>query len=87
MNRCHSADVLLAGQAATLAALVRVYTRDGRATVRTVMVEAGKRSPNTTHVHLVALRNAGLVTWEDGRQSTLRPLVRPVALPQATSAR
>lgn len=59
-------------QLATLAALVRVYDRDGRATVRAVATECG-RAVSTVHDHLRALRRAGLVGWEDEQQGTLRP--------------
>ena len=48
-----------------------------RSNVRDVS-RSSNRAVSTTYVHLCNLRNAGLVTWEDGRQGTLRPLVRAV---------
>lgn len=66
-------------QVATLMALVRVYERDGRATVRAVAAEAG-RPLNATHSALVALRDRGFVTWESGKTGTLRPLLEEVGL-------
>ena len=72
-----SANVLTDTQARTLAAIIRVYARDGRATVDTVRVEAGYASKSTTHKHLVQLAVRGLVAWSDGCDGTLRPLVWP----------
>ena len=60
-----------------LLALVRVYARDGRATVRSV-AKAANRSLQPTHVTLRQLRELGLVAFEEGLASTLRPLVQPV---------
>jgi len=60
-----------------LFALIRVYSRDGRATVRAVAAEAD-RSPATTYVHLRRLRRFGLAHWDDGQMGTLRPLFGPV---------
>lgn len=58
----------------TLLALLAVYERDGRATVRSVAAAAG-RSVGVTHGHLCRLRDAELVEWEPFRYGTLRPLV------------
>lgn len=58
-----------------LLALVDVYEREGRATVRRVAAAAG-RSVGVTHGHLCTLRDAGLVEWEPRHFGTLRPLVR-----------
>lgn len=46
-------------------------------TVRAVARKAGV-ALGYTHAHLCLLREAGLVTWDEGRQGTLRPLVRRV---------
>lgn len=62
-----------------LIALLKVYERDGRATVRSVAQAAGLRGPGSTLGHLRRLRLRGLVAWEDGRTGTLRPAVRRVA--------
>ena len=61
----------------TLLALLRVYERDGRATMREVAAERGC-SLSSAVAQLERLRNAGLVTWEDGHAATLRPLVSVV---------
>lgn len=37
------------------------------------------KSVSTVHYHLMRLHRAGLVTWEDGRMSTMRPTVRRVS--------
>ena len=66
--------------ARTLAALIRVYARDGRATVQSVMVEAGYASRGDVHMHLSRLRGLGLAAWDDGQQATLRPTVVAVAV-------
>jgi DNA-binding IclR family transcriptional regulator len=68
---CHHAAT------STLLALLRLYERDGRATVRGVAAERGC-ALNSAHDQLVELRSLGLVTWEDGRAGTLRPLVAVV---------
>lgn len=59
-----------------LLAMVRVYDRQGRCTIREVVAEAGYASIGSTHKYLRELRAAGLVAWDDGRTGTLRPLVR-----------
>lgn len=67
------------GRTGVLLALLRVYERDGRATVQSVVDEAGLSSVGGTYQHhLVPLRDAGLVDWEPNRAGTLRPLVGPV---------
>lgn len=48
----------------------------GRVTVREVQARAGHRSPATVKTHLDSLRRAGLVTWDEGKQGTLRAAVR-----------
>jgi hypothetical protein len=60
-----------------LMALIRVYARDGRATVRSVAAEVDLGA-STTLAHLRRLRRFGLVDWADGQTGTLRPLVGPV---------
>lgn len=73
--RPHAVEDLSAAALLVLLALVDVYERDGRATVRRVALRAG-RSVATTHGHLVTLRDVGLVEWETYHAGTLRPLVR-----------
>lgn len=63
---------------AVLLACVRLH----RPTVRDVAKAVG-RSVTTTHGHLLRLRRAGLVAWEDGQQGTLRALVEPVEFGEA----
>jgi SOS-response transcriptional repressor LexA len=70
---------LTRSQLRILLAVCTVHHRDGRATVRAVAEAVGLASMSTVHHHLVALRDAGWVTWDDGRDSTLRPLVHVVA--------
>lgn len=65
------------GMTRVLLALLAVYERDGRATMRAVAKAAG-RNLTTTTSHLQALRRRGLVNWEDGQQATLRPTVGKV---------
>jgi SOS-response transcriptional repressor LexA len=45
--------------------------------VRALQVEVGLASPAAMHRHLLRMRRAGLVTWEDGRPGTLR-VVEPL---------
>lgn len=61
-----------------LIALLAVYAEDGRATVRSVALEAN-RSISGTYNDLVELRHAGLVWWDEECAGTLRPLVGAVA--------
>lgn len=60
----------------TYVALVDVYQRNGRATIRLVQLVAGHRSPDTTGHHLHALEHAGLVA-DVGIAGALRPLYVP----------
>jgi DNA-binding MarR family transcriptional regulator len=64
-------------QTHVLMALLRVYDRHGRATIRDVADEAGL-SLSRTHSALGRLKLAGFVAWEPGRAGTLRPLVEEV---------
>lgn len=73
-------DALPVPQARFLAALIRVYARDGRATIRSVMEEADYRSVGRLHDAARALRDRGLIAFEDDQAGTLRPLVWPIAL-------
>lgn len=68
-------EPLTAANLRVLCALVRVYERDRRATVRDVTEEARLRSFSTTHHHLRMLQAAGFVDWEPNRYGTLRPLL------------
>lgn len=54
------------------------YDENGRATVKAVG-ERIDRSLATVHKHLVKLRDAGLVDWDDDHKGTLRPTVQRVA--------
>jgi len=76
-------DILPAQQARVLVALVRVYARDGRATVARVAQEAG-RSTSATHYWLLDLEDRGLVAHEF--PGTLRPLLVAVSLNQQAAA-
>lgn len=68
-------DVLPAHEARVLVALIRVYARDRRATVRAIAAEAG-RSVGPTHRALVTLSHRGLVYGiYDGTQGAIRPAV------------
>ena len=62
-----------------LTALIAVYDRDRRATVRSVAAEAGM-STTTTFARLRRLRRLNLATWSPSRRGTLRPLVSIVAV-------
>lgn len=46
----------------------------GARTTTEIAAAAGCGRPRA-HAHLEALRREGLVTWERGRQGTIRPLV------------
>jgi DNA-binding IclR family transcriptional regulator len=69
-------DVMPAARAAVHAALIRMHTLEGRATVRGISRLVGC-SISTCHHHLLRLRRVGLIAWEPERQGTLRPLVEP----------
>lgn len=58
--------------------LMAVLRLEPPLTVRKVMVEAGLKSTHTAYKHLLRLREEGLVTWEDGKAATIRPLVMVV---------
>lgn len=75
-------------QTRVLLALLRVYERDGRATVRSVAAEAGLASyGRVQETHLSRLADAGLIAWEPGKAGTLRPLVGVVAAtPEAVAS-
>lgn len=68
---CHHAAT------STLLALLRVYERDGRATIRAVARERGV-ALSSAYRSLEELRNKGLVDWQDDHAGTLRPLVSVV---------
>lgn len=72
-------EAVVPNRTAVLVALVDVYERDGRATVRAVAAVAGY-SVGTTHKMLTDLAYEDLVTWDLGRRGTLRPLVGHVGL-------
>ncbi len=63
-----------AARARVLIALLRVYRRDGRATLRTVADEAG-RHHTAVYTQILKLRHDGLVDWTEGETGSLRPLV------------
>jgi DNA-binding IclR family transcriptional regulator len=62
-----------------LLAVVEIYERDGCVTMTDVVDRTGFARA-TVYKWLVRLYDAGLVTWEESRQATLVPLVRPVAI-------
>lgn len=75
-------DAVPDGETRTLLALLSVYRRDGRATVRTVAAERGDlRSISTIHGNLASLAESGLVASERWKSGTLRPLVEVVPWP------
>lgn len=61
------------GETRVLLALLHLWERDGRATMRGVAAAAGLSLTVTKH-HLDKLRNEDLVTWEPHTGGTLRPL-------------
>lgn len=61
-----------------LLAVLVVRQRLGRAPLRAVAEAAGYSSVGSMHHVVRKLRDAGLVTWEEGRVATLRPTVGPV---------
>lgn len=71
-------DVLRDSTARTLAALIRVYARDGRATVRSVADESGLKS-SVTHKNLHRLEALDLVRGVS-IQGGLRPAVAPAPI-------
>lgn len=68
-----------------LLATIQVHARDGRATMREVVDAAGYASIGSAHQALHQLRALGLLTWEDGKAATLRPLVTVVPLDRHAS--
>lgn len=68
-------------RAAVFSAVVHHWARNGRApTTKELCFATGLRSTETIHRHLRHLRVDGLVTWEQGRQGTLRPTVAVIAV-------
>lgn len=53
---------------------------DEHPTIRRVCSAAGLRSTSTVLAHLRALRRAGLVSWANGKDGTLRATCTPVRL-------
>lgn len=74
-------DAISDGETRTLLALLDVYRRDGRATVRSVAAARDLRSISTIHGNLATLADRGLVATERRRTGTLRPLVEVVPWP------
>lgn len=66
------------GPTRALCALLAVYARDGRATIRTVQAEGGYRSSGSLWKQLRVLRAAELIAFDDALRGTLRPLVQAV---------
>lgn len=61
-----------------LVMIERMTAADGHPpSVRAMQRAVGLASPASMHRHLLRLRRAGLVTWEDGRPETLR-VVEPL---------
>lgn len=65
-------------QLRTLLALIVVYQRDGRATLRAIADELGGASHSGVQYHVKGLVDAGLVAYVPYARGTLRPLVVPV---------
>ena len=74
---------MMLGDTATRVLLAVLNQR--RPTVRSVAMEAG-RSVMGTHNALTQLRDEGLVTWDEGKQATLRPTVQEVPIAQVFGA-
>ena len=74
---------MMLGDTATRVLLAVLNQR--RPTVRSVAMEAG-RSVMGTHNALTQLRDEGLVTWDEGKQATLRPTVQEVPIAQVFDA-
>jgi DNA-binding IclR family transcriptional regulator len=68
--------VLSARHTRVLLAVIDVWERAGRCTVREVTEAAGYTSTGTVHPTLVALAAMGLVAWQPNTRGTLRPLVQ-----------
>lgn len=75
---------VLHGPLVVLAATLRVYARDGRASFTAVGEETGLSKATVSH-HLHTLRAKELVAWDDGPRrpipGSLRPLVKIIAVP------
>lgn len=71
------AETLRSHQIVTLLAVVDLHRAHGRVTIRDVCDAVGK-SVQPVHRDLLALRERGYVTWEDGHKGTLRPLIKKV---------
>lgn len=76
MERPAGSEFLSTAEIRVLMALVTLYEREGRATVKGVTDLAGLRSTSTTHQHLTRMRRKGFVSWHQGAQGTLRPLLQ-----------
>lgn len=59
-----------------LVEVLRMTEAGERISVRKLCKRLGWRSANAVYYRLVRLRQAGLLTWEDGRDGTLRPKCR-----------
>lgn len=70
-------DIVSPARTRVLLALIAVYQRDGRATVRDV-AEAADKSPSTTYTMLLGLRDAGFIEWTPRHSGTLRPKFLPI---------
>jgi hypothetical protein len=70
------------GTAGTL--VMREVLLQSRPTIPSIGLALG-RTKSSVHNSLFRLRQLGLVSWEDGRQGTLRPLVRPVPFGEAVA--
>lgn len=75
-------DVILAPTTLVFETLYRQFSICGRVTITDLVDELGW-SRSTIHWHLRMLRELDLITWDEGRAGTLRPLVRAVT-PAAT---
>lgn len=67
------------GRTRVLLSVVRLHRDYGRVTVRAVAADV-RCTVSVAHWHLDRLKAEGLVTWDEGTQGTLRPLVREMVL-------
>ncbi len=63
-----------------LLAVLRLSQKDFPVYYSELLMATGIRSGSNLHASLHRLRNLGLVAFEDGKNGTLRPLVRAVAV-------
>ena len=75
----HSTEPVSPKTAAVLAAVFHIHSAQGRVTVRECVTATGT-SVGTVHLSLKELKSYGLVDWEPGLSSTLRPTLTATAV-------